>query len=524
MQLGARAEPDPIYGEALRNTWAYLEQLADDGRVDFGLEALPLPPPDRGASLLPPSPEAPVLFPSVLDMWAETRPAPHPDPDPSLWLHGKGRPAERDVQLVFRADLPPATDDEAVRSRAAEALERLPPVSDEAVDVRLGRELRDVLGSGPVWRWTAAGLEAVGPDALRPGDTVIMDARAGGLRRGTWDPAADRPVSDLAERALWATRGLARLRLSKATLPEPLHAGLPAPPSADDPEGLEPTRAEHEAWLDGLAARLDGVDASWHPLLRAIAGAGRHRRLLLGIDGAGQPMAWVLVAPPRRAAEATTEDAVSAFSGLEVALHDHLADVEAWAEAFATGAGLGPELAADLALAGLLHDLGKADPRFQALLRGGDPIAAVGGPPLAKSRQLGSVQTRARAEQRSGWPPGLRHELVSLALLDASEALRARAHDLELVRHLVASHHGWCRPWVPAMLDPEPTVVRVQIAGIAAEVRTDALDDAFGARCAARFHRLCRRYGWHGLAYLEALLRLGDHRASATPGARPEAS
>ncbi|MEX1368123.1 MAG: CRISPR-associated endonuclease Cas3'', partial [Nannocystaceae bacterium] len=255
-----------------------------------------------------------------------------------------------------------------------------------------------------------------------------------------------------------------------------------------------------------------------------LATAGRDRRLMLGTNAAGEPTWTVAVLSSTRAAEATTEDVVSVFTGIEVSLPEHLADVRAWAHAFATAAGLDSAIADDVALAALLHDLGKADPRFQAMLRGGDPIATAAGPALAKSRQFGSAAARQRAQDRSGWPPGLRHELVSLALLDASEPLRARAHDLDLVRHLVASHHGWCRPWIPALIDPEPTLVRVRVDDIETEVSTAAIDDDFGVECAARFHRLCRRYGWHGLAYLEALLRLGDHRASAVPGARPEAS
>lgn len=523
-QLGAKATPDWVYGPALRNTWAYLERIAQtQGKasvVDFGLSAFVEPGEDR-ESLLPELQEAPVLFPSYLDMWSETRPAPHPDPDPSLWLHGKTAKPDRDVSVVFRADVPKQVD-ASLRAIVAESLEFLPPVSDEAVSVPL-HELEAWLAEDVMaWRWSAEGVEAIAVGDLRPGDTVVVGASRGGLGLGTWDPKATMPVDDVAEPATFAVRKLAKLRVDPSTLPEELREGLPKPTDSDEPDEIETSRQACQSWLDGLADRLDDAPSSWHDLLRALAKSDAKQRMLVSADSAAGGRVWrVTVVPRTRAIEATTEDDVSVFTGVEVTLAQHLDDVEAWAGTFARSAGLDRELARDVALAGLLHDLGKADLRFQALLRGGDSIGAAGSEPLAKSRQFGSWIARQRAQLRSGWP-GLRHELISLALLDASPELQARAVDLELVRHLVASHHGWCRPWAPATVDPEPTMVRFEVAGIRTEVSTAALDDALSNECASRFRRLCRRYGWHGLAYLEALLRLGDHRASHRPGTRPK--
>ena len=119
-----------------------------------------------------------------------------------------------------------------------------------------------------------------------------------------------------------------------------------------------------------------------------------------------------------------------------------------------------------------------ANARLQRLPRLKHGVRINIGTNLARNVAFHRQRQRQRAERRSGWPPGLRHELVSLALLDASPELQAKAHDLDLVRHLVASHHGWCRPWAPNTVDPQPQRVQVEVAGIRAEVSTAALDDA----------------------------------------------
>lgn len=520
-QMGESADDDPVYGASLRQTWAYLQSIAQKGVVDFGLQALPVPSADVLRPLLPRVAEAPVMFPAYLDAWSETRPAPHPDPDPALWLHGKDARGEDDVQVVFRAALPDApSDDSEAASELTEDLgtwlEALPPLDDEAVSVARSEVLK-WLGETHVWRWRASSVESVPSKSLTTGDTILVSSARGGLFHGTWDPTSTEPVEDVAERVLWASKQVARLRLHADVLPK----SAPKPPDWSRDQDQE----EEDEAIRGLVARLLAEQSlyadTWLPLLEALGGDGDALDIVLLPDLSHPERHVPLVVRDRRIVEPTTEDEISSFTGVEVSLEQHLRDVEAWAAALARTAGLDPATAEDVALAGLLHDLGKADPRFQALLRGGDPIAATGAP-IAKSRASSAPAARRRAELRSGWPTGYRHELVSLALLDACPELSRRAHDLDLVRHLVASHHGWCRPWAPALLDPEPTSVRTTIAGVTLEVSTAVMNESFLLSAPSRFRRLCRRYGWHGLAYLEALLRLSDHRASRKPGERPK--
>ncbi|HLH38661.1 MAG TPA: hypothetical protein VKX39_05895 [Bryobacteraceae bacterium] len=114
-----------------------------------------------------------------------------------------------------------------------------------------------------------------------------------------------------------------------------------------------------------------------------------------------------------------------------------------------------------------------------------------------------------RARQLAGYPKGGRHELTSTALLLAGGNRYGEA-DWELLLHLVASHHGRCRPFAPSVPDDDP--VRVQYDGVSASSAHGL--DRVGSGVSERFWRLTRRYGWHGLAYLEAMVRLADQRVS----------
>jgi CRISPR-associated endonuclease/helicase Cas3 len=77
----------------------------------------------------------------------------------------------------------------------------------------------------------------------------------------------------------------------------------------------------------------------------------------------------------------------------------------------------------------------------------------------------------------------------------------------ELALHLIATHHGGCRPhFRTALYD-----------GFADEER-----DALHTESIRRFARLQRTYGWWKLAWLENLLRCADALASASPDAEDD--
>jgi CRISPR-associated endonuclease/helicase Cas3 len=217
---------------------------------------------------------------------------------------------------------------------------------------------------------------------------------------------------------------------------------------------------------------------------------------------------------PGKAVEAesfTHEDDSSLTTG-HVGLVEHCENVGKYAKRFAAACGLADDLLDDVALAARLHDIGKADPRFQAWLYGGNLWAAVAGGLLGKSLQLQTSAAREAARRRSGYPRGGRHELLSVRLAEGTPI--QAAHDPDLVLHLIASHHGRCRPFAPWVDDPTPTGVSLSWDGNTLTAPSSTNLQRLDSGVPERFWRLVRRYGWWGLAWLEAIVVLADHRRS----------
>jgi CRISPR-associated endonuclease/helicase Cas3 len=573
---------DPIYGDALAATWTWLQEIASDGRVDFGLSALPLPPAERQATLVAPVAHAPVLLPAHLDLLAQTNPTPVPDPVVAHWLHGPER-ASAEVQLVWRADLeiePPAAaqvGENELLAAAADLLALCPPTGDEAMAVPLhaarawlagataspvtdvpaldadedeerpGSATRGPAGEprGPrrALRWSGPdeAPTLVGPQELRPGDVLVVPASWGGVgpQDLNWAPESQDPVVDRGDEAQWHRYGALVARLSPALARQHFGTEAPAPQSDEETEPLA-DQAALVAWLLDAAGSAGSGDrarhrseANWRQRLSQVLATVRPdpelpgeavRKLLRelrlhALDSATGKGFWVVTA--RRTGALTrsplASESDSATAGPQTTfLDDHLADVVRHTRTFAERLQLPPELIADLELAASLHDAGKADPRFQTWLAGGNEVRRLAlGRDLAKSLGNRGWREQLRARERSGYPAGARHELLSAALARAS--VERRAHDPELVLHLIESHHGYCRSLAPVAADPNPRVAPFRLGDEELTHTTDHGLARLDSGVADRFWSCQARYGWWGLALLETILRLADHEASRGP-------
>ena len=583
--VSASGGDDPIYGDALKATWEWLEEMSSNlpegEALDFGVHALGTLDPPPGLSA--PAPSAPILLPAHLDAWSQTGPAPLVQPDASLWLHG---PEERakDVQVVWRADLreeelrTAAGSGETGRADRAllEILDRLaltPPASPEALavpvsaarawltsdgpseaevfDVEGARDDADSENAGlrPALAWMGDRSQVISSARdLRPGTTLVVPTTYGGLSLGSWDAGAKNTVTDLGDRSQLVARGRVALRLHPSLFMLEGAEGIPMP-SAGEPQPHEDTVGELLEWLDGLSA------APWLGMIRRELHRAGSRDVIvrrLNSQGGSGTSWWGIALKGRRPLallRRLREEEVSrgpaaistrraeAESGLEhfiedfgteehssflaqgIELDQHLTAVARTARDFAHQLGLSQELQEALWWAGRLHDLGKADRRFQMWLHGGDEIElAASGRHLAKSPlHFHDAPSRRVARQRAGYPRGIRHEMTSTAMVTANPNFLSRLDDPDLVLHLISSHHGWGRPFAPPVLDPDP--VTVSFAPEIGENLTFSCSSeetlaAADSGVAERFWRLNRRYGWHGLAFLESILRLADHRVS----------
>lgn len=156
-----------------------------------------------------------------------------------------------------------------------------------------------------------------------------------------------------------------------------------------------------------------------------------------------------------------------------VNLASHSIQTSELAAEYARLMGLSTELVEAESLAGLLHDAGKVDQKFQLSFHNYLPE------PVAKP--VGSTPPSRLDRGQVAW----RHEILS------ASAVTGNSEADELVRHLIITHHGWGR-----RLSPHEGITQ------------------FNSK---RYRNLENQYGPWGLALLETILRTADWEASRVP-------
>jgi len=483
--------PDPVYGSSIHSTWQWLVDTAEEGAIDFGIYAMENTLSGKEEPPAHESKHVATILPSHFRLLAQTGPE-APEIDITPWLHGTGNKSP-DVSLIWRRDLEPENG-----SLWSDTVRMRPPLTREALEIPIytarawleGRRPQDVTdqegseyqpaaqgnSAMPVLRWRGPDeCEVVYSQDIRPGDTLIMPAVYGGCDEFGWNPAKKTEVQDIADMC-----SLERGRNHIVRLVPGLMSWL----------GIFEDRVKG-AINDIIAAETEvnpeeGVDEERiresHSIFRSVLSEVQHPLLEPFSDGFEidlLPKGLILRNKVPEDFDATL------YSGVPVELERHLQGVVKKTREIATD----HPHKSDICKAARLHDIGKKEPRFQIMLYG-DAIEAAAGPLLAKSG-LKRFSDRVAAYWNSGLPRGYRHEIGSFGYIDEEN---------KLVRYLIATHHGYGRPWFPACSDIGAPGVEITVLG------SDWLKG---------FVELLDEYGPWALAEMELLMRAADARQSA---------
>lgn len=412
--------------------------------------------------------------------------------------------------------------------------------------------VRDGHGRPRVLRYAGRGqAELISVDRIRPGDTIVVPANYGGCDQYGWHAESVATVVDVADLARGPDRPLLRIGphlrdLVRHTEPDPATVVSASPDPGTSATGTGWSAALRQllryATDDPQADRPDGYRELLDTLAEALAPTSRLRQLVQALVTKGWPAAKgggrrtrCAVTPTQQVAEQTgavwtpdypviltaaartwsadddSEAASSgtAYTGPRITLDGHQRAVAVRAAEMARNLGFPRRQVESVEAAARWHDEGKRDIRFQAMLLGGRRLAAELAPnPLAKSGLDPTNRAEARrAREAAGFPAGMRHEALSeriAALRLANQTRQGDDLDVELVLHLVASHHGRARRLLPPLVDPAP--VQVVVPGLP-PIDTGATVDLDAP---SRFARLNDDYGRWGLALLETVVRLAD--------------
>lgn len=374
---------------------------------------------------------------------------------------------------------------------------------------------------------------------VRPGDVVVLDGserivtatKAGSFSPPVVVPPAKTGMSDSVDEAL---RHAAKDVLHYLPGLEP--GGLVLrieyspdreQPIADIPQGVarqvtsafadsyagQSEGARREALADLLETAESGLPAALRPLIKAtvtlLRGRVKDSDVILRSSEEGGTRVLVL---DRRRTIAEEDRQIFTSRGGAVYLGDHQRDVGKRAAWLGAELSLSADLVRALQVAGLHHDDGKADPRFQSLRLGG----LADGRLLAKSMRRETVRqvrenqplsgTALAPEIKSNLPSGWRHEQRSV--VDSWPVVQQEDVDVDLAQRLIGTSHGYGRSGFPHTSNAlagasEPTEWL--------ELAADLFDSGGWDEL---IERTQTRYGVWGCAYLEAILRAADHQVS----------